>query len=158
MHFARLQYFRNCDFMAVPLFFFLFQEENPSRQCTIVRTAGKLTPFHFNRIPEINDCNVPLATRRRQKRYNLKPNESISSQSFCPMCNSPLSKSDLPSLNDAARCSANSVPFSVECCSSCRFQILPNDSLSIDDFYTLLPQPLVARAKYDGCDNHDMLR
>ncbi|KAI7990216.1 Cytoplasmic tRNA 2-thiolation protein 2 [Camellia lanceoleosa] len=28
------------------------KEENPSRECTIVRTAGKLTPFHFNRIPE----------------------------------------------------------------------------------------------------------
>jgi hypothetical protein len=29
------------------------QEENPSRESTIVRTAGKLIPFHFNRIPEI---------------------------------------------------------------------------------------------------------
>ncbi|XP_030518400.2 cytoplasmic tRNA 2-thiolation protein 2 isoform X2 [Rhodamnia argentea] len=51
----------------VSSFVALLQEENPSRECTIVRTAGKLTPFHFNRIPEINDCNVPLATRRRQK-------------------------------------------------------------------------------------------
>ncbi|KAF2307935.1 hypothetical protein GH714_033463 [Hevea brasiliensis] len=74
----------------VSSFVTLLQEENPSRECTIVRTAGKLTPFHFNRIPEISDCTVPLATRRRQKRYNLKPMESMSSESFCPLCNSPL--------------------------------------------------------------------
>ncbi|KAF2289410.1 hypothetical protein GH714_035998 [Hevea brasiliensis] len=75
------------------------EEENPSRECTIVRTAGKLTPFHFNRIPEINDCDVPLATRRRQKRYNIKPMESMSSESFCPICNSHLNNSDLLSLS-----------------------------------------------------------
>ncbi|KAE8099639.1 hypothetical protein FH972_017604 [Carpinus fangiana] len=71
----------------VSSFVTLLQEENPSRECTIVRTAGKLTPFHINRIPENNDCNLLSATRRRQKRYNLKPNESISSESFCSSCN-----------------------------------------------------------------------
>ncbi|KAF7148075.1 hypothetical protein RHSIM_Rhsim03G0024000 [Rhododendron simsii] len=29
----------------------LLQEENASRECTIVRTAGELTPFDFNRMP-----------------------------------------------------------------------------------------------------------
>ncbi|WJX29599.1 hypothetical protein P8452_18221 [Trifolium repens] len=37
----------------VSSFVTLLQEENPSRESTIVRTAGKLIPFHFNRIPEI---------------------------------------------------------------------------------------------------------
>ncbi|XP_062113415.1 cytoplasmic tRNA 2-thiolation protein 2 [Humulus lupulus] len=130
----------------------LLQEENPSRQSTIVRTAGKLTPFDFNRIPEIIDTNVPLATRRRQKRYNLKPNESISSESFCPICNSPLSKSELLSSTDVGVGDShkNSHLFSVECCSSCQFQILPKDPISKDNFYMLLPQPLVSKAKHSS--------
>ncbi|XP_015898174.3 cytoplasmic tRNA 2-thiolation protein 2 isoform X2 [Ziziphus jujuba] len=142
----------------VSSFVTLLQEENPSRECTIVRTAGKLTPFHFNRIPEINDSNVPLATQRRQKRYNLKPTESISSESFCPICNSPLSKSDLLSFKNVESCDTNSVLFSAACCSSCRFQILPKDPSSVGDFYSLLPQPVVARAKCGSADNYSLLR
>lgn len=137
----------------------LLQEENPSRESTIVRTAGKLTPFHFNRIPEINDSSVPLATRRRQKRYNnLRPNESISSESFCPICNSPLSRSDLQSSGNVENCRTNSVGFSAACCSSCQFQILPKDPGSVENFCTLLPQTLVSRAKHSKSDNLRMLR
>ncbi|KAJ9548189.1 hypothetical protein OSB04_020732 [Centaurea solstitialis] len=55
----------------------LLQEENPSRECTIVRTAGKLTPFPFNRIPEADADDVQLAAQRRQKKFNLKPIESL---------------------------------------------------------------------------------
>ncbi|KAK0594966.1 hypothetical protein LWI29_002216 [Acer saccharum] len=127
----------------------LLQEENPSRECTIVRTAGKLTPFHFNRIPEFNDSNVPLATRRRQKRFNLKPSESISSESFCPLCFSPLSKSDLLSLSSCQ----NYDILDAACCSSCRFQIIPKDPSLMEHFLSVLPQPLLARAK-----NHSSLR
>ena len=123
-----------------------------------MRTAGKLTPFHFNRIPEISDSNVPLATRWRQKRYNLKPTESISSESFCPVCNSPLSRSDLLSFKDVGNCHSNSVLFSAACCSSCRFQILPKELSSVEDFYSLLPQPVVARAKYGSSNNYSELR
>uniref|UniRef100_A0A2N9F6E8 Cytoplasmic tRNA 2-thiolation protein 2 n=2 Tax=Fagus sylvatica TaxID=28930 RepID=A0A2N9F6E8_FAGSY len=136
----------------------LLQEENPSRECTIVRTAGKLTPFHFNRIPENNDSIIPLATRRRQKRYNLKPNESISSESFCPICNSPLNKSDSLRLSNLGSCQTSSDSLGTACCSSCRFQILPNDPSSMEHFYSLLPQPLVARAKHSSYDNLSLLR
>lgn len=136
----------------------LLQEENPSRESTIVRTAGKLTPFHFNRIPDINDCNVPLATRRRQKRHNLMPNESISSESFCSICNSPLSRSDPLSLGNVKTCHANSVVFSAECCSSCQFQILPKDPVLVENFRTLLPQTLVSQAKHSKADNLSLLR
>lgn len=137
---------------------FCFQEENPSRECTIVRTAGKLTPFHFNRIPENNDSNLLSATQRRQKRYNLKPNESISSESFCPICNSPLNKSDLLRLSNLGSCQTSSDSFGAACCSSCRFQILPNDPSSMENFYTLLPQPLIARAKHSSYGNLSLLR
>ncbi|KAK2653152.1 hypothetical protein Ddye_013008 [Dipteronia dyeriana] len=128
----------------------LLQGENPSRECTIVRTAGKLTPFHFNRIPELNDSNVPLATRRRQKRFNLKPSESISSASFCPLCFSPLSKSDLLSLSNIESCQNYDI-LDAACCSSCRFQIFPKDPSSVEHFLSVLPQPLLARAK--NCSN-----
>ncbi|KAL9409210.1 hypothetical protein AB3S75_047573 [Citrus x aurantiifolia] len=125
----------------------ILQEENPSRESTIMRTAGKLTPFHFNKIPELNDSSVPLASQRRQKRFNLKPNESISSESFCSLCYSPLNQSDLTSLSSHDNCK-NSDIFVAACCSSCRFQIFPNDPSSMEKFYSLLPEPLIARAKH----------
>ncbi|CAL1385672.1 unnamed protein product [Linum trigynum] len=134
----------------------LLQEENPSRESTIVRTAGKLTPFHFNRVPEINDSNVPLATIRRQKRYNLKPQESISSESFCPICNSPVIDSNSPSWGSPKTCQFTE--FASSCCSSCQFQILPQDQLSMQEFYSLLPERLVARSKLKVNGNLDMLR
>ncbi|KOM38771.1 hypothetical protein LR48_Vigan03g215300 [Vigna angularis] len=141
----------------VSSFVSLLQEENPSRESTIVRTAGKLTPFQFNRIPEIIDGNVPLATRRRQKRYNLKSNESVSSESFCPLCNSPLNKSEIVDWSnmDSHR---NSDSFYNTCCSSCQFQILPSDSTSIEQFYMDLPQPMVSRAKQASHGNLSLLR
>ncbi|CAI0375019.1 unnamed protein product [Linum tenue] len=134
----------------------LLQEENPSRESTIVRTAGKLTPFHFNRLPEINDSSVPLATLRRQKRYNLKPQESISSESFCPICNSPVINSDLPSCGSLKPFKFRE--FAASCCPSCQFQILPQDQSSMKEFYSLLPEGLVSRSKHKDNDNLDMLR
>ncbi|WCJ33468.1 Cytoplasmic tRNA 2-thiolation protein 2 [Euphorbia peplus] len=140
----------------VSSFVTLLQEENPSRECTIVRTAGKLTPFHFNRIPEINDSNVPLATRRRQKRYNIKPAEAISSESFCPICNSPLDSSDLLTLSSVNGHQSSS--FATACCSSCRFQILPKDLSLVEHFYSCLPPQLINQAKHGGSDNLSLLR
>ncbi|KAM1306563.1 hypothetical protein ACFX2H_008931 [Malus domestica] len=137
----------------VSSFVTLLQEENPSRECTIVRTAGKLIPFHFNGIQEINDSKVSLETRRRLKRYNLKPNESFSSESFCFICNSPLSRSDLLSLKNFEDHKTSYV-----CCLSCQFQILPEDPSSINQFFTLFPQQLAARAKHDNLDHYSVLR
>ncbi|KAF8043962.1 hypothetical protein BT93_A2060 [Corymbia citriodora subsp. variegata] len=142
----------------VSSFVALLQEENPSRECTIVRTAGKLTPFHFNRIPEINDCNVPLATRRRQKRSNLKLNGSISSESFCAICYSPLNKSDLPALGSLETQKSASDVFGAACCSSCQFQILPRDASDMEHFYSLLPEALVSRAKQTNKYDFSSLR
>lgn len=118
----------------------LLQEENPSRECTIVRTAGKLTPFPFNRIPEeIMDDDVHSASQRRQKKFNLKPIESHLPESFCPVCNSPMSCYIKPQLRPEH--------FGAACCSSCQFQIFPEESSSMDQFYSFLPEPIIARTK-----------
>nr|GEV12015.1 cytoplasmic tRNA 2-thiolation protein 2 [Tanacetum cinerariifolium] len=117
----------------------VLQEENPARECTIVRTAGKLTPFPFNRIPEANEDDADLASQRRHKRFNLKPIESLPPESFCPICNSPMS------------CYSNPQPmgntFGDACCSSCQFQILPEEPSSTDQFYSFLPESIISRAK-----------
>ncbi|KAM7505458.1 hypothetical protein LguiB_004362 [Lonicera macranthoides] len=126
----------------------LLQEENPSRECTIVRTAGKLTPFQFNRMPESDDSNVRLASQRHQKKFNLKPsNESLPPESFCAICSSPLNKSDFPSLPSFKNSQTSTENFAAVCCASCRFQILPNEPLSLEHFHSLLPQPIIDRAK-----------
>ncbi|KAA8517105.1 hypothetical protein F0562_017398 [Nyssa sinensis] len=136
----------------------LLQEENPSRECTIVRTAGKLTPFHFNRIPETDDGNAHLASQRRQKKFNLKPNESLPPESFCPICHSPLNNCDLPSFSSFEDDQTSAGIFGASCCPSCRFQIVPKEPSSMVQFYSLLPQPIISRAKDGGCGNQRWLR
>ncbi|XVE75603.1 hypothetical protein DITRI_Ditri12bG0106600 [Diplodiscus trichospermus] len=136
----------------------VLQEENPSRECTIVRTAGKLTPFHFNRIPEIHDSNVPLATRRRQKRQNPKPDGSISSDSFCPICNSPVNKSNLSSSLSSPEGHRISDIFAAAACSSCQFQILPKEPSLMEQFVSFLPQSLITRAKHGDRGDFSLLR
>lgn len=117
----------------------LLQEENPARECTIVRTAGKLTPFPFNRIPEANVDDDNLASQRRQKKFNLKPIESLPPESFCPICNSPMSCYSNPDSRFDL--------FGSTCCSSCQYQILPEEPSSMDQFYSCLPESIIARAK-----------
>jgi cytoplasmic tRNA 2-thiolation protein 2 len=136
----------------------LLQEENASRECTIVRTAGKLTPFDFNRMPESDDLNCHLASQRRRKKYNLKSNESLPPDSFCPICNSPLSKSDLSSLNNVENGELSAEAFGAKCCLSCQFQILPKEPSFVEHFYSLLPQPIIAVAKNDNGCNWRLLR
>lgn len=127
---------------------FMLQEENPSRECTIVRTAGKLTPFQFNRMPESDDSNDRLASQRRQKKFNLKPsNESLPPESFCAICSSPLNKSDFPSLTSFENARTSTENFAAVCCASCRFQILPKEPLSLEHFHSFLPRPIIDRAK-----------
>ncbi|KAL7138480.1 hypothetical protein ABFS83_10G166900 [Erythranthe nasuta] len=129
----------------------LLQVENPSRESTIVRTAGKLTPFSFNTAPEVGDVTTHLASKRRQKKYNLKPDESLPTESFCLICNSPLKK-----FNDfhhgethAEICSGT--------CPSCQFQILPKDNSSMEYFCSLLPQSMTTLPKCTN-DNQKLLR
>ncbi|WOG91005.1 hypothetical protein DCAR_0310253 [Daucus carota subsp. sativus] len=136
----------------------LLQEENPSRECTIVRTAGKLTPFHFNKIPEeADDCNLQLASQRRRKKFNLKSNELLPPESYCPLCSSPLDKNSISNLAfENGHTSYGS--FVPKCCSSCQFQILPKEPLHMEQFYSLLPQPITDRAKDGSCRSQRSIR
>ncbi|KAK4481702.1 hypothetical protein RD792_012610 [Penstemon davidsonii] len=131
-------------------------EENPSRESTIVRTAGKLTPFCFNRIPEVGNDNSHLASQRRQKKYNLKPNESLPPESFCLVCNSPLKKPDDTNLDEFYNGKTSAQIYMVAC-SSCQYQILPKEPSSLEYFYSRLPQSMIALAK-DNPNNQKLLR
>ncbi|XP_013596924.1 PREDICTED: cytoplasmic tRNA 2-thiolation protein 2 [Brassica oleracea var. oleracea] len=124
----------------VSSFVALLQEENPSRECTIVRTAAKLTPFYFNKIPETDDSCVPMATQRRLKKFNLKYDGSMTTEAFCPICNCPLNGSDSSEDESDALYAA--------CCSSCRFQILPQDGSSLEQFGSLLPHHMISQVKH----------
>ncbi|CAN6984462.1 hypothetical protein IGI04_000186 [Brassica rapa subsp. trilocularis] len=124
----------------VSSFVALLQEENPSRECTIVRTAAKLTPFYFNKIPETDDSCVPMATQRRLKKFNLKYDGSMTTEAFCPICNGPLNGSDSSEDESDALYAA--------CCSSCRFQILPQEPSSLDHFGSLLPHHMISQVKH----------
>lgn len=128
---------------------FVFQEENPSRESTIMRTAGKLTPFHFNRIPEDNDYNGQVASRRRQKKYNLKTKDALPPESFCPICNSPIKISNFG--NSVNFDNGEITPNGIEAasCASCQFQVLPQDPSSLEHFISLLPPSMVSQAE-DG--------
>ncbi|KAI3472196.1 hypothetical protein Pfo_029684 [Paulownia fortunei] len=118
----------------------LLQEENPSRESTIVRTAGKLTPFCFNRTPEVGDHDGHLASKRRQKKYNLNP----------------LKKSNISSLNGFDY-GERSAEIYAAACSSCQYQILPKDTSSLEYFFSLLPHCMTTLAK-DSRDNQKLLR
>ncbi|GFP92225.1 cytoplasmic tRNA 2-thiolation protein 2 [Phtheirospermum japonicum] len=135
----------------------LLKEENPSRESTIVRTAGKLTPFCFNTTPEADDDqNGHLASKRRQKKYNLNPNESKPQESFCVVCNSPLKESSVSGLNGFDNGETN-VDIYAAACSSCQYQILPKDTSSLDSFFSMLPESVATMAK-DARDNQSLLR
>ncbi|KAK2994526.1 hypothetical protein RJ640_010804 [Escallonia rubra] len=135
----------------------LLQEENPSRECTIARTAGKLTPFHFNKIPEADDCNDHLAIQRRQKKFNLKPDESLPPESFCPICSSPLNNS-FTSVSGCENGHRSPEDFIATCCTSCQFQILPSEPSALGHFCSILPQQIVDQAKDGSCGNQRWLR
>lgn len=140
----------------VSSFIALLQDENPSRECTIVRTAGKLTPFGFNKIPDVNDNpEALLASQRRQKKYNLNYSESTLSESFCCLCNGPLSKSHPPTFVGPENGQLSSNSFLSTCCHSCRFQILPNDPSTAESYYSLLPEPITSQAEVNGTSNSE---
>ncbi|KAG9445209.1 hypothetical protein H6P81_016549 [Aristolochia fimbriata] len=124
----------------VSSFVALLQEENPSRERTIVRTAEKLTPFSFNKIPETDHANNHPSLPRRLKAQNLKSNESIAVDVFCAVCVGPLSASEMQKAKSGDQFAAN-------CCQSCLFQILPKEPSALQNFYSLLPESMSRRVK-----------
>lgn len=123
----------------------ILQEDNPSRESTIVRTAGKLTPFHFNKMPEPDDSNGQLASQRRKKKYNLNMTDSLPPESFCSICYSPLSKSDFRSHSELGNGDMSAGSIRNASCSSCQFQILPEEASALEKLCDLLPTPMIAR-------------
>ncbi|XP_068665835.1 cytoplasmic tRNA 2-thiolation protein 2 isoform X2 [Aristolochia californica] len=143
----------------VSSFVSLLQEENPSRERTIVRTAEKLTPFSFNKIPDTVNANINPSLRRRLKSQNLKSNESIAVDVFCAVCAGPLSALEMQTARGRLEISQMSRDlFGAICCQSCSFQILPNDPLSLENFYSLLPEPMLRKVKGANGEDKSWLR
>ncbi|KMZ57378.1 Cytoplasmic tRNA 2-thiolation protein 2 [Zostera marina] len=132
------------------------QEENPARVRTIVRTAEKLSPFGFNKYKEyISDDMVP--SRLRSKVQNLRASESAPLETLCPICGTPLCDSDLVNLKNR-KCQVECDVFVSYCCASCRYQIVPKEEDSFNNFYSLLPQLFTRRVKNGLHVDHNQLR
>ncbi|WOK97058.1 hypothetical protein Cni_G05766 [Canna indica] len=133
------------------------RDENPSRERTIVRTAEKLKPFGFNKFVE-DKYHEFLPSRLRCKFQNTSNSESALAEVFCPLCGSPLSEPELQSVSDIQEKSHTAVEvFTAHCCESCSFQILPKEPVSLQQFYSILPQPMTRRVTGSTLD-HSMLR
>ncbi|ONK64815.1 uncharacterized protein A4U43_C07F30250 [Asparagus officinalis] len=68
----------------VSLFVARLQDDNPSRERTIVRTAEKLKPFCFNKFVE-HGYHDFLPSRLRPKFQNVEDTESNPSEHLCPI-------------------------------------------------------------------------
>lgn len=143
----------------VSSFVALLQEENPSREHTIVRTAEKLTSFCFNKLPETDGSDDHFPSRRRRKLQNFKSNESVQVEVFCPICNSPLSRLDLKcqKINNGNGQTRGDI-FASNCCPSCCFEILPKEPSSVEHFYSLLPELMTKRVEDGIRANQSLLR
>eukprot|EP00252_Welwitschia_mirabilis_P001430 TRINITY_DN1128_c0_g1_i3.p1 TRINITY_DN1128_c0_g1~~TRINITY_DN1128_c0_g1_i3.p1 ORF type:complete len:477 (-),score=76.53 TRINITY_DN1128_c0_g1_i3:276-1706(-) len=137
----------------VASFVSLLQEENPSRERTIVRTAEKLNPFSFRKLPETTAIQH-LPRRRRESLKNCM-STGISNEQLCPICSGPLNEKDdtlnsslLPlSLNEGI--GYQDLPLSIfkhVCCPTCQFQMLGDTCLSKQNIHLLLPEMMQKRA------------
>ncbi|MQL95084.1 hypothetical protein Taro_027737 [Colocasia esculenta] len=131
------------------------QDDNPSRARTIVRTAEKLRPFHFNKVTE-NLSYEMLPSRVRRKLQSERNAEATPSEVLCSICGGPLSNSDIASLKASISNSTRHQVFAAQCCQSCCFQILPKEEASLEHFYSLMPPAMTGRVKdVTTCDyNH----
>jgi hypothetical protein len=73
----------------------LEQEDNPSQEHTILRTAGKLKRFNFNKFMSNQYEFVP--SRLRPKFQFVENEEPDSPEVLCPICTSPLTATELAS-------------------------------------------------------------
>jgi len=140
------------------IIFFVLQDENPSRERTIVRTAEKLKPFYFNKFVENGYLDF-LPSRLRSKFQDVNNSEPNPSEDLCPICGSPLSQSDLQSMKSPCGKSVTRTEiFVANCCQSCCCQILPKETVSLEHFYSLLPRLMTDRVKDTVYDDHSCLR
>lgn len=121
-------------------FIFYLQEENPSREHTILRTAQKLKPFSFNKF-SANGYHDFLPSRLRPKFQNADSNESTFSEILCLICGSPFSESELQNLENTKHKAQKKIDlYTAHCCQSCHFQILPSATDTYGQFFSLLPK------------------
>lgn len=119
---------------------FYLQEENPSREHTILRTAQKLKPFAFNKF-SANGYHDFLPSRLRPKFQNVNSDESTCSEILCLICGSPFSESELQNLESTKHKAEKKTDlYTAHCCQSCCFQILPSDTDVLEHFFSLLPK------------------
>jgi cytoplasmic tRNA 2-thiolation protein 2 len=126
------------------------QEDNPSREHTILRTAGKLKPFNFNKF-SLNQYEF-VPSRLRSKFQFVENGEPDSPEVLCLICTSPLTATELASRRCAWQMKGLNIKevekFYLSCCESCYFQILPKEetSISCEAFFELLPKPMTKRS------------
>lgn len=159
----------------VESFVALLQEENPSRERTIARTAEKLKPFSFNRLPE-TDTVRRLSHRRSDGSQHCRSDDNTSLELLCPICNAPLNEKDFREIrkgfgtsfdlttlqaaleNKETRLDLPSPVFYCLCCPSCQFQILQEQKPSGQFVYSLLPDIMKKRAVENVISNDSWMR
>lgn len=119
---------------------FYLQEENPSREHTILRTAQKLKPFSFNKF-SANGYHDFLPSRLRPKFQNVDTNNTTFSEILCLICGSPFIESELQNLENTKHKAQRKIDlYTAHCCQSCHFQILPAATDMYEHFFSLLPK------------------
>lgn len=131
-----------------------FQDDNPARERTIVRTAEKLKPFGFNKFVE-NKYHEFIPSRLRCKFQNTNNGESDLAEVFCTFCMSPLSESELHDMHGKSHTLVDTC--TAACCQSCSFQILPKESGSLQHFLSFLPQSMTRKVA-DSTSEQSLLR
>ncbi|KAG0466183.1 hypothetical protein HPP92_017763 [Vanilla planifolia] len=124
------------------------QDENPSRQRTIVRTAEKLKPFSFNKFTEGYYDFLPSIVRAK---FQHVKHEEPEPKFLCPICGSPLSESEWKNVKNNNKCPSELEFFVSQCCRSCNFQILPKEKGKLELFYSLLPSSMTDRVEGKDC-------
>jgi cytoplasmic tRNA 2-thiolation protein 2 len=81
----------------------------------------------------------------------------MTTEAFCPICNGPLNRSDSSELDTFEEGQESDVLYAA-CCSSCRFQILPQDGSSLEQFSSFLPDHMISQVKHQKVDSQAYLR
>ncbi|MCO5614652.1 hypothetical protein L7F22_068936 [Adiantum nelumboides] len=128
------------------------QEDNPSRERTIMRTAAKLQPFSFNRATSFQGLTSNRKGTNVLTLNGVQDMDDTMIESLCRLCCAPLNPHEstgtlfLPQVlepskqqeaTSTTRCAVLASTFWEKCCHSCQYQILQQDGL--DRTHKLLP-------------------
>eukprot|EP00250_Pteridium_aquilinum_P004683 c14885_g1_i2 orf=661-1428(+) len=133
----------------------LLQEDNPSRDRTIMRTAAKLQPFSFNRPWSFESSIVHKRSTHFPISKGIHFMDDALAESLCPVCCAPLNPQEFSSnilpfsnlepnkrqeenlMSSTAPLITTAPAFIEKCCPSCQYQIFGN---GLDETHNLLPQ------------------